>query len=164
MENINTGPTANPNNQPPLNNNTVKPAPSVSHAPLSLGNTPAAPIKSPMAPPAAAPKPVGPGQPGVVPKPPVPSPQAAAAPKPVLTYSTPTVVRKPTAQIASSDRITGVKTFFTKLHPGAMDFLDDQINTWLKENPGLSIKCTNSATGVVEGKKAEPSIIITVWY
>ena len=74
-------------------------------------------------------------------------------------------VKKPVEKITSSpDRITGVKTFFTKLHPGALEFLDEQINLWLKENPGLKIKSTNVVTGEVQGKKTEPNLIITVWY
>ena len=31
---------------------------------------------------------------------------------------------KPAEKVVSTDRITGVRTFFTKLHPGAMNFLD----------------------------------------
>jgi len=71
---------------------------------------------------------------------------------------------KPADKAASADRITGVKTFFTKLHPGAMEFLDGQITNWLKENPRVVIKRTNTATGEVQAKKTEPNIIITVWY
>ena len=74
------------------------------------------------------------------------------------------VERKSTEKIVSADRIVGVKTFFTKLHPGAMNFLDEQITKWLKENPGVSIKRTNIVTGMVQAKKTEPNIIITVWY
>ncbi len=73
-------------------------------------------------------------------------------------------VQKPTGEIVSADRIVGVKTFFTKLHPGAMNFLDEQITKWLQENPGVSIKRTNIVTGLVQAKKTEPNIIITVWY
>jgi hypothetical protein len=73
-------------------------------------------------------------------------------------------VKKDAAKIASTDRITGVKTFFTKLHPGAMEFLDEQINKWLKDNPGIQIKRTDTTTGEVQAKKTEPNIIITVWY
>lgn len=72
--------------------------------------------------------------------------------------------RGPAGKMSSSERITGVKTFFTKLHPGAMDFLDKQITNWLKANPGLVIKRTNMTTGEVQGKKTEHNIIITVWY
>lgn len=70
----------------------------------------------------------------------------------------------PEEKIVSSERITGVRTFFTKLHPGAMEFLDQQISNWLGANPGLSVKRTNVSTGEVQGKKTEPNIIVTVWY
>jgi len=72
--------------------------------------------------------------------------------------------KKQAEKIVSSDRITGVKTFFTKLHPGAIEFLDEQIGNWLKENPGVKIKQINTTTGEVQAKKTEPNIIITVWY
>lgn len=74
------------------------------------------------------------------------------------------VEKKPAEKIVSTDRISGVKTFFTKLHVGAIDFLDGQITNWLKNNPDITIKRTNTATGDMAGKKTEPSIIITVWY
>jgi hypothetical protein len=72
--------------------------------------------------------------------------------------------RKQTDNTSSAERITGVKTFFTKLHPGAINFLDEQITDWLKENPSINIKKTNITTGEVQAKKTEPNIIITVWY
>jgi hypothetical protein len=71
---------------------------------------------------------------------------------------------RPPQTTVSADRITGIRTFFTKLHPGAIEFLDQQITNWLKANPGLSVKRTNVATGEVQGKKTETNIIITVWY
>jgi len=75
------------------------------------------------------------------------------------------VTAQPMAEkIASSKRITGVKTFFTKLHPGAINFLDEQITNWLSDNPGITIKRTNTVTGPVQGKTTEPNIIITIWY
>lgn len=78
------------------------------------------------------------------------------APKPVL--------KSPAVSITSGDRITGVKTFFTKLHPGAIEFLDEQISTWLRQNPGIKVKQINVVTGEVQAKKTEPNIVITVWY
>jgi hypothetical protein len=72
--------------------------------------------------------------------------------------------KKIAEKVVSTNRITGIKTFFTKLHPGAMEFLDEQITAWLKQNPGITIKHTNIATGEVQAKKTEPNIIITVWY
>ena len=73
-------------------------------------------------------------------------------------------VKKPVVKAASSDRIEGIKTFFTKLHPGALNFLDEQITRWLNENPNIHVKRTNITTGEVQAKKTEPNIIITVWY
>ena len=67
-------------------------------------------------------------------------------------------------KIVSSERITGTKTFFTKLHAGSIDYLDEQINKWLKDNPGIKIKSTNTVTGDVVGKKTEPNIVVTIWY
>jgi len=74
------------------------------------------------------------------------------------------IAKKPAEKIVSAERITGIKTFFTKLHAGSIDFLDEQITKWLKENPGITIKRTNTVTGVVVGKKSEPNIIVTIWY
>lgn len=71
---------------------------------------------------------------------------------------------KPPETASSRDRITAVKTFFTKLHAGAIDFLDEQISGWLQKNPDIVIKRTNTATGEVQGKKVEPNIIVTIWY
>jgi hypothetical protein len=73
-------------------------------------------------------------------------------------------VQKVEEKVVSTNRITGVKTFFTKLHPGALDFLDEQITKWLKENPGVTIKRTNTVTGDIQAKKTEPNIVITIWY
>jgi hypothetical protein len=74
------------------------------------------------------------------------------------------VIKDTGKKVSWPDRITGVKTFFTKLHPGAMEFLDEQISKWLMDNPGVNIKRTNIATGDVSAKKTEPNIIITVWF
>jgi hypothetical protein len=64
----------------------------------------------------------------------------------------------------SFSRITGCKTFFTKLHPGAIEFLDGQITEWIKKNPDATIKSTNSTVGEVQAKKTEQNLIITIWY
>ncbi len=88
----------------------------------------------------------------------------AQAAKPAMPQMPRPVAQRPAARVVSTDRITGVKTFFTKLHPGALQFLDEQITDWLKQNPGISIKRTDMTTGEVQAKKTEPNIIITIWY
>ncbi len=108
----------------------------VSHAPLDLGGGMAP------APQAAAPKPVV-----------KPSPSVVAAPGP-----------RAVQRAVPARRIEGVKTFFTKLHPGAIEFLDEQIMRWLKENPEVDIKRTNVTVGEVQAKKTEPNILVTIWY
>jgi hypothetical protein len=86
-------------------------------------------------------------------------PKTEAPKQVVTTTSTP----KP-ATAATCERITGVRTFFTKLHPGAINFLDEQITEWLKKNPDITIKRTNVTVGEIQSKKTEPNILITVWY
>lgn len=66
--------------------------------------------------------------------------------------------------LTSKERITGVKTFFTKLHAGGIDFLDGQIKDWLSKNPRIIVKHTSATTGMVVSKKTEPNLIITIWY
>jgi hypothetical protein len=75
-----------------------------------------------------------------------------------------TTVPKAAPVISTGDRICGVKTFFTKLHPGAIKFLEEQITLWLQQNPAVRIKSTNVTVGEVQEKKTEPNLIITVWY
>jgi hypothetical protein len=104
----------------------------------------------------------GTGQPGVSHSP-LDLGAGATAEAPKIAMPRP-VEKKPGEKIVSTNRITGIKTFFTKLHPGAMEFLDEQISIWLKQNPGIVIKHTNIATGEVQAKKTEPNVIITVWY
>ena len=59
---------------------------------------------------------------------------------------------------------TRVRTFHTKLADAAIKFLESQINEWLDGNPDIEVKFSNTTVGVVEGKRAEPHLIITVWY
>ena len=95
------------------------------------------------------------------------NPAPAAKPKPQIKMPAQSklgAARDSGEKIVSAERITGVRTFFTKLHAGAIDFLGEQITNWLKNNPGISIKRTNVVTGEIQGKKTEPNIIITVWY
>jgi hypothetical protein len=74
------------------------------------------------------------------------------------------IAREIGKRVSWPDRITGVKTFYTKLHPGAIEFMDEQICKWLTDNPGVNIKRTNVVTGDIVAKKTEPNIVITVWY
>ena len=59
---------------------------------------------------------------------------------------------------------TRVRTFHAKLADTAMSYLEGQINDWLDKNPDVEVKFSNTTVGVVEGKRSEPHLIITVWY
>jgi hypothetical protein len=59
---------------------------------------------------------------------------------------------------------TRCRTFHSKLNEGAVAFMNRQINEWTDENPDVSIKFATSTIGVFEGKKADPHIILTVFY
>jgi hypothetical protein len=91
----------------------------------------------------------------------VSAPAAPVAPKPAIPRPAPA---KPTAGSAAGERITGCKTFFTKMHPGAIHFLDEQIAKWLAENPQVVIKRTNVIQGEITEKKIEQNIVIVIWY
>ncbi len=129
-------------NEPPHPESPGNPA-GVSRAPLNLGGAAATP-GAPAA--ARAPAPVAAKAAGVPAARPVP-PRPIAGPG-----------------LAAGGRITACKTFFTKLHPGAMHFLDEQVAKWLAENPNIVIKSTNVFQGEITEKKIEPNIVIVVWY
>ncbi len=123
----------------------------VSRQPLSLGGGSTNPAPRPVAP---KPKPAMSAAP-VAPKP----KPAAPAPAPTRPATT-----QPGPVSGVSGQIRGVKTFFTKLHPGAIVFLDEQIQGWLNDHPEITIKRTNITVGEVQSKKTEPNLIVMVWY
>ncbi|MCP4455375.1 MAG: hypothetical protein GY809_28280 [Planctomycetes bacterium] len=127
------------------------PVPPVSRKPLTLGANGSSKPQAASRPQGSAPRPAPRPAPRQVPRP--ASAQAAAVSKKVGQ-----VVAKNTS------RITGLKTFYTKLHPGALDFIDEQIAEWLKAHPSVNIKQTNVTVGEVQSKKTEPNIIINIWY
>lgn len=145
-----------------------------SPAPHPAGPAPhPAPPAAPGAAPSPAPHPAGPAL--RPPSSPAPHPAAGPASGPAPSAGVPATpkiqvpqlaIRKPVAAVAPAPagRITACKTFFTKLHPGAIEFMDEQISTWLKENPGIVIRHTNVVTGEIQGKKTEPNILVLVWY
>jgi hypothetical protein len=78
------------------------------------------------------------------------------------------LVRQETTQfqrpLIKGANATRVRTFHTKLADAAIKFLEDQINEWLDANPDIEVKFSNSTVGTVEGKRAEPHLIVTIWY
>lgn len=58
---------------------------------------------------------------------------------------------------------TRCRVFHSKFSPAALDHMADTVNAWLDENQ-IEIKAVNTVNGVMEGKKAESAMIVTVWY
>ncbi len=57
-----------------------------------------------------------------------------------------------------------MRVFHSRLSENAMEYMEDFINDWLDANPDIEIKFSNSTVGLVEGKKTESHLIVTVWY
>ncbi len=65
---------------------------------------------------------------------------------------------------SSSPHAIRCRIFHSKLSDGAMTFMNNQINEWLDEQTEISIKFATSTIGIVEGKHAEPNIMLTLFY
>lgn len=59
---------------------------------------------------------------------------------------------------------TRCRTFHSKLNDPSLANLDERINEWLDQNENMVIKFATSTVGVIEGKHAEPHLIVTVFY
>jgi hypothetical protein len=59
---------------------------------------------------------------------------------------------------------TRCRTFHAKLNEGAVLFMNRQINEWTDSSPEVTIKFATSTIGIFEGKKADPHLILTVFY
>ncbi len=59
---------------------------------------------------------------------------------------------------------TRCRTFHAKLNDGAVAFMNRQINEWADAHPEIVIKFASTTMGVWEGKKSDPTLIVTVFY
>ncbi len=58
---------------------------------------------------------------------------------------------------------TRCRVFNSKVTVAAIDHMVDQINEWL-DGEQIEVKYVNQVVGIMEGKTAEPNVIVTVWY
>lgn len=56
-----------------------------------------------------------------------------------------------------------VKTFVCKLRLDAIENLDEQINTWLDDNPEYEVKFVTTSHGILTGKTKEEAMFVSVW-
>ncbi len=59
---------------------------------------------------------------------------------------------------------TRCRTFHAKLNDASLAYLNNQVNDWVDSDESIEIKFATSSVGVVEGKHAEPHLIVTVFY
>jgi hypothetical protein len=59
---------------------------------------------------------------------------------------------------------TRCRSFHCKLTDAAVAHMNDQINEWADGDDGIEIKFATSCIGVIEGKHADPHMIVTVFY
>lgn len=102
-----------------------------------------------------------------IPLAPVDGPASEAAVEPLL----PPPPDKIAAESVPEEGLAGlglggrrVRSFHAKLSEAALRHMDEQVNTWLNENPTISVKFANTTVGIFEGKHAEPNLILTVFY
>jgi len=61
-------------------------------------------------------------------------------------------------------RATRCRTFHCKMSDASFRHLNLQINEWVDAHPEVEIKFALSNVGVVEGKHADPHLIVTIFY
>ncbi|TWT39940.1 hypothetical protein RAS1_43300 [Phycisphaerae bacterium RAS1] len=70
-------------------------------------------------------------------------------------------LRRPLLKGASATRC---RTFHCKLNDPSIIHMNDQVNHWTDEHQDVEIKFAVCAVGVIEGKHADPHLIVTVFY
>lgn len=66
--------------------------------------------------------------------------------------------------LRGSPNATRCRTFHGKLNDASLAYLNDQINTWADSDESIEIKFATCTIGVMEGKHADPHLIVTVFY
>jgi hypothetical protein len=66
--------------------------------------------------------------------------------------------------LQGSPNATRCRTFHCKLTDASLAHMNQQINEWVDHHEEIEIKFATSTIGVVEGKHADPHLILTVFY
>jgi hypothetical protein len=64
----------------------------------------------------------------------------------------------------SSPHATRCRTFHCKLSDASFGHLNQQVNEFVDAHEEVAIKFATSTVGVVEGKHADPHLIVTIFY
>ena len=63
----------------------------------------------------------------------------------------------------TSSGASHVRTFTAKTTKEGIAYMDEQINTWLAENPDVVVKFVTVVPGDIIGRTRDPSLFISVW-
>jgi len=58
---------------------------------------------------------------------------------------------------------TRCRVFYSKIAVSSLEVMERQINDWLDGNQ-IEVKHVNQVIGTMQGKMAEPNLVMTVWY
>lgn len=58
---------------------------------------------------------------------------------------------------------TRCKLFHSKISDGPLMYMQQMINEWL-DSEKIEVKFVTQSIGVMEGKRAEPNVIVVIWY
>ncbi|NLF32690.1 MAG: hypothetical protein GX591_17580 [Planctomycetes bacterium] len=58
---------------------------------------------------------------------------------------------------------TRCRIFHSKISPVPMEYLEKLINEWI-DSSDIEVKFVSQSVGMLEGKRAEPALIVSVWY
>jgi len=92
----------------------------------------------------------------------------SAGPSKIKTFGSGTKAAMATKELSRPMNLTGTgatrcRLFHSKITVSAVDHMVGQINEWL-DGSDIEVKHVTEVVGVMEGKKAEPNLILTVWY
>ncbi len=59
---------------------------------------------------------------------------------------------------------TRCRMFHCKIADSSIEHMEETINEWIDSNEDIEVKHVGHMVGTMTGKKAEPNIIVTVWY
>ncbi|HUN82655.1 MAG TPA: hypothetical protein VMV81_14215 [Phycisphaerae bacterium] len=65
---------------------------------------------------------------------------------------------------SANEPATRCRTFHSKLTPAALAHMDEQINDWLDNNPGIFMKHITATVGPFEAKHVEQHLILNIFY
>ncbi len=63
----------------------------------------------------------------------------------------------------TGDGATRCKLFHSKISAVPLEYMEKQVNEWLDQRD-VEVKFVSKVVGVMEGKRPEPNVILTIWY